>query len=135
MMLLAGIGNGLGDFFSKIAATKMSPYWSAIIMSLAAVLTVGVYYLFVRSQPGNMLITKSGVFYSVLGGVCIGLGMVFFFGLFSRGANLSVVNPVAKSLVVFCAVVLGALALKEKFSWLQALGAAFSILGIYFLTK
>lgn len=135
MMLLAGIGNGLGDFFSKLAAGKMSPYWSAMIMSFSAVLTVAFYYLFVRHQPGNAFITKAGVGYAILGGLCIGGGMIFFFNLFAKGANISVVNPVAKTIVVLSAVILGVFLLKERMTSNLVIGTLLSIAGIYFLTK
>ena len=48
MMLLAGVLNGVGDFFSKLAAVRMSPYISAMIMSFSTIITVAIYFMFVK---------------------------------------------------------------------------------------
>ena len=114
MMLMAGILNGVGDFFSKLAAVRMSPYLSAIIMSFSAVLTVAIYLIFVRSQPGVITFSRVGAFYAILGGISIGVGMIFFFGLFSKGAEIATAQPIIKSAVVLSAVILGLIVLKEK---------------------
>lgn len=135
MMLLAGTLNGVGDFFSKLAAVRMSPYLSAMIMSGSAILTVAVYFMFVRSQPGAATFTRMGAFYAVLGGIAIGAGMIFFFGLFSKGADIATAQPVIKSAVVLSAVILGLIILREKMSATQVIGMLLSIAGIYFLAK
>lgn len=135
MMLLAGVLNGIGDFFSKLAAVRMSPYLSAMIMSGSAILTVAIYLLFVKAQPGAMVFSKVGAFYAVLGGISIGAGMIFFFGLFSKGADIATAQPVIKSMVVLSAVILGLIVLREKMSVMQIIGMALSIAGIYFLAK
>jgi len=135
MMLLAGAFNGVGDFFSKLAAGKTSPYISAMLVSFGAIITVGVYFLFVKNQPGNMLVSKAGVIYALLGGISIGVGMIFFFGLFSRGAEIATAQPIIKSAVVLSAVLLGLIVLREKMSLMQVIGMVLSIAGIYFLTK
>lgn len=135
MMLLAGVFNGVGDFFSKLAAVRMSPYLSAMLMSFSAIITVAIYLMFVRAQPGAMSFSKLGAFYAVLGGISIGAGMVFFFGLFSKGADIATAQPVIKSAVVLSAVLLGVIVLREKMSLMQVVGMVLSIAGIYFLTK
>lgn len=135
MMLLAGIGNGMGDFFSKLAAGKMSPYLAAMIMSVSALCTVAVYFFLVRHQAGNLVLTKAGVGYAILGGLSIGVGMVFFFNLFAKGVNITQAQPIIKSVVVLSAVLLGAIVLKEKMTVSQIIGLLLSVAGIYFLAK
>jgi uncharacterized membrane protein len=135
MMLFAGILNGVGDFFTKLAAGKISPYISAITLSLSAVFTVAIYFIFVKNVPGNLVVSKAGLLYSALGGISIGLGMIFFFNLFAKGANISTAQPIIKSIVVLSAVLLGVIVLKEKMNFAQVIGMVFSIIGIYFLAK
>lgn len=134
LALIAGTMNGLGDFFSKLTAGKISPYLAGILLSLFSAITVAVYLVFVKGLSGNTFITKQGFVYAALGGVAIGVGVIFFFLLMNRAA-ISTVQPIVKSAVVLAAVILGIIVLREKVSVMQIIGMLLSIVGIYFLTK
>lgn len=134
LALIAGTMNGLGDFFSKLTAGKISPYLGGILLSGFAALTVAFYLVFIKGLEGNTFITKQGFLYAALGGIAIGIGVIFFFLLMNKSA-ISTTLPIVKSAVVLTAVMLGMIALQEKVSIMQGVGMVLSVLGIYFLTK
>ena len=134
LALIAGTMNGVGDFFSKLTAGRISPYLAGILISTFSALTIAAYLVFIKGLTGNTYITKSGFFYAALGGVAIGIGVIFFFLLINRAA-ISQVQPIVKSAVVLAAVILGVLVLREKMTVMQVTGMLLSVIGIYFLTK
>ncbi|MCL5666754.1 MAG: EamA family transporter [Patescibacteria group bacterium] len=135
LMILAGAFNGVGDFFSKLTAEKISPYLAAMLLSLFSAITIAVYLFLIKGPSGNMSMTRQGFLFAVLGGVAIGISSIFFFVMFSKGVNLSLAQPIVKSTLVIVAVLLGVIALREKMTVNQIIGLALSLVGIYFLTK
>jgi len=131
--LLAGTLNGLGDFATKVASNRISPALGAIFLCTGAAIPGVLYLLFINHS--NMLVTKTGVLYSIAGGFIIGIGTILFFTLFSRNVNLSIYQPVIKTMVVLTAVVLSFIFFPSKISWQQILGIIFSLAGIYLLVR
>jgi uncharacterized membrane protein len=135
LALLAGFFNGVGDFFTKMSAGKISPYIGGIILSVCAAIPSLIYLLFIKGLAGNTMVTKLGIVYSALGGLTIGVGVVCFFVLFNRGVNISSMQPIIKTMVVMSALLLGLIVLREKLGLIQVIGLGFSVVGIYLMTK
>jgi uncharacterized membrane protein len=135
LAILAGMFNGIGDFFTKLTAGKISPYLGGIILSIFAAVPSALYLIFIKGVQGNSYITKIGFLYSALGGLTIGIGVIFFFVMFNKGVDISQAQPIVKTALILTAVILGVLVLREKISMTHLLGMVFSLIGIYFLTK
>ncbi len=135
LAILAGVFNGIGDFFTRLSAGRISPYMGGIVLSIFAAVPSLLYLLFVKGLEGNTMVTKLGFLYSALGGLTIGIGVVMFFVLFNRGVNISTVQPVVKTALIVTAVIMGVLLLREKITLQQLAGIVLALTGIYLITK
>ncbi len=77
-------------------------------------------------------VTKDGVLYSVLTGICVGAGTVMFFLLFQKGGPLSAVPMVLAGGAALMAVA-GILLFKEPASLVRVSGIILSLLGLFLL--
>ena len=73
-----------------------------------------------------------GVWYSVLTGICVGVGTLFFFLLFQKGGPLSAVPMILAGGAALMAI-FGIAAFKERASWQMLLGIVMSIGGLFLL--
>jgi transporter family protein len=76
--------------------------------------------------------TGPGVYYSVLTGLCVGVGTIFFFVLFQKGGPLSAVPMILAGGAALMAV-FGIAFFKERTSWQQLLGVTLAIAGLFLL--
>jgi uncharacterized membrane protein len=70
--------------------------------------------------------------HSVLTGVCVGVGTLFFFLLFQKGGPLSAVPMILAGGAALMAVA-GILFFKESASWPRLVGIVLSIVGLFLL--
>jgi len=74
----------------------------------------------------------SGVFWSVLIGICVGVGTILFFVLFQKGGPLSVVPMILTGSAVIMAVA-GIRFFKEPAGLLRLVGIAMALAGLFLL--
>jgi bacterial/archaeal transporter family protein len=91
--IAAALLYGLHQVFTKLAADRIGDGLGGFIVELTAALIIAAYLIYLRlfsewKQP----VTKDGVLYSVLTGICVGAGTVMFFLLFHLGGPLSAVQ-------------------------------------------
>ena len=84
-----------------------------------------------RIRP-SLLSSAPGVWYSVLTGICVGVGTLFFFLLFQKGGPLSSVPMILAGGAALMAIA-GIIFFKEPASWPRLLGIALSIIGLFLL--
>jgi transporter family protein len=101
----------------------------------SAALTILVY-LGWRKFGGqwNQTASTPGVFYSVLTGICVGVGTLFFFLLFQKGGPLSAVPMILAGGAAIMAGV-GIFFFREPASWPRLLGIAMAIGGLILMRK
>lgn len=126
---------GLHQVFTKLAANRIGDGIGALVVEATAALAILVYLAFLRfsghwSQP----VTLSGLAWSVLTGVCVGIGTIAFFLLFQRGGPLSAVPGILAvgSALMAC---VGVLVFREGVTFSRLLGIALSVCGLYLLRK
>jgi bacterial/archaeal transporter family protein len=112
-----GIGDGLGGFVVEASAA------GTILIYLASIYFAGRW---------NQQYTAPGIFYSVLTGLCVGVGTVFFFLLFQKGGPLSAVPMILAGGAALMAVA-GIFFFKEPATWPRLLGITLSIIGLFLL--
>src|SRR4051812_33887796 len=83
---------GLHQIFTKLAADKIGDGLGGFVVEGTAALSILVYLFYLKffgtwNQPAE----SSGIFYSVLTGICVGAGTILFFLLFQKGGPLSAV--------------------------------------------
>ncbi len=79
-------------------------------------------------------VTTPGVVYSLLTGLCVGIGTVMFFLLFQKGGPFSAVPAVLAVGAAIMAIV-GIVFFKEAATAFRLLGIVLSLLGLFLLRQ
>src|SRR3954451_7427920 len=131
----AAILYGAHQIFTKLAADRISDGLGGFVVEASAALTILLYLaglkLFGR---WNQAISIPGVGYSVLTGICVGVGTIFFFLLFQKGGPLSSVPMILAGGAAIMAVA-GIVFFKEPASWQRLLGVLLAIAGLFLLRR
>ncbi len=132
--LLALFFYGLFDFFLKLASGKINEGVSGFIINIVAALVVLIYVIYSKINGENVFTYKtSGILFSVLGGVAVGLVTIFYIKMFATGTNLSIGSPLVRVGTVLFASILGILLLKEGINVKYAVGFLLSLLGLFLI--
>ena len=131
----AAVLYGLHQVFTKMASDRIGNGVGGFVVESTAALSILFYLAILRFSGGwNQLITSPGVLYSVITGVCVGVGTILFFVLFQKGGPLSAVPMILAGGAAIMAVA-GILFFKEQASWQRLAGIAMAIGGLYLLRK
>ncbi len=131
----AAVLYGLHQIFTKMASDGIGDGLGGFMVEGTAALTIALYLLYLRFfGKWDQAWTGSGVFYSILTGICVGVGTIFFFLLFQKGGPLSVVPMVLAGGAALMAVA-GILFFKEPASWTRLLGIALSLAGLFLVRR
>jgi transporter family protein len=131
----AAILYGLHQVFTKVASNQIGDGVGGFVVESTAALTILAYLCYLYwSKQWQQQVTGSGVFYSVLTGICVGAGTVLFFLLFQKGGPLSAVPMILAGGAALMAAA-GFLVFKEPVSWQRLLGIVLSIAGLLLLRK
>lgn len=129
----AAILYGFHQVFTKLASNRIGDGLGGFVVEAVAALTIGFYLAYLRFfGRWNQSAQGIGVFYSVLTGLCVGVGTIFFFQLFQKGGPLSAVPMVLAGGVAIMALV-GITFFKEPLTLKVILGISFSIAGLYLM--
>jgi transporter family protein len=131
----AAVLYGLHQVFTKMASNQIGDGVGGFVVEATAALSILAYlgYLY-WSKQWQQQVTGSGVFYSVLTGICVGAGTILFFLLFQKGGPLSAVPMILAGGAALMAVA-GFLMFKEPLSWSRMLGIILAIAGLFLLRK
>lgn len=134
LALVAAILYGLHNVFTRLASGKIDDYLGGLVLESTATLGIALYILYLYGREATTLEwTRSGIGYSMLAGICVGLGTVLFFVLFRIGAPLSTAGPIVLAGGIALMSVAGCLLFKEPFNVYKALGLAFTLAGTVLL--
>ena len=129
----AAVLYGLHQVFTKLAASKIGDGLGGFVVEASAALTIFAYLLALYfSGRWNQQSSAPGVVYSVLTGICVGIGTVVFFLLFQKGGPLSAVPMVLAGGMALMTVA-GILFFKEPISWQRLLGIILSFIALFLL--
>jgi uncharacterized membrane protein len=129
----AAILYGLHQVFTKMAADRISDGLGGFVVEATAALTILGYLTWLRFVgTWNQTSSAPGVFYSVLTGICVGAGTIFFFLLFQKGGPLSAVPMILAGGAALMAVV-GILFFKEPIAPLRLVGIVLALVGLLLL--
>mgnify|MGYP007071134792 CR=1 FL=1 len=130
---LAAVLYGLHQVFTKLAADRISDGLGGFVVEATAALTILIYLGWLRfGGTWNQTSSAPGVWYSVLTGICVGVGTILFFLLFQKGGPLSAVPMVLAGGAALMAVV-GILFFKEPASVTRLLGIVLALVGLFLL--
>lgn len=129
----AAILYGFHQVFTKLASRSMGDGLGGFLVETTAAATIGIYLVYLWSTgKWNQTADVPGIFYSVLTGICVGVGTVLFFLLFQKGGPLSAVPMVLAGGAALMAIV-GIAVFREPITAKHILGIGFSIAGLYLL--
>ena len=98
-----------------------------------AALTILIYLGWLRfGSTWNQTASAAGVWYSVITGVCVGIGTLFFFLLFQKGGPLSSVPMILAGGAAIMAMA-GIIFFKEPASWTRLVGITLALVGLFLL--
>lgn len=131
--IAAAVFYGLHQVFTKLAAQRIGEGVGGFVVEAAAAVSILVYLAYLKhSGAWPQTASGSGLFFSVLTGVCVGAGTVTFFLLFQRGGPLSAVPMVLAGGAALMALA-GIVFFREPVHWSRVLGIGFAIGGLYLL--
>jgi len=131
----AAILYGAHQIFTKLASDKIGDGLGGFVVEGTAALTILAYLIYLRaSGHWNQSFSSAGVGYSVLTGICVGVGTIAFFLLFQKGGPLSAVPMILAGGAAIMAAA-GTLFFKEPVTIPRVLGICFSIAGLLLLRK
>jgi transporter family protein len=133
LIAIAAVLYGLHNVFTRAAGPRIDETLGALLLEGFAALIILGFTLYKRWQGGLGLVTREGVLWSLAAGLCVGLGTLAFFALFSRGGELSVAGPsvlVGGSLFM---VLGGILLFGEAVSALRLLGIVLGLISLFLL--
>src|SRR6266704_1056498 len=129
----AAVLYGLHQVFTKLAAERIGDGLGGFVVESSAAITIGVYLLVLWfSKNWDQKATGAGVYYSVLTGLCVGVGTILFFLLFQKGGPLSAVPMILAGGAALMAI-FGFAFFKERTSWQQVVGIILSLTGLILL--
>jgi transporter family protein len=131
----AAVLYGLHQIFTKLASDGISDGLGGFAVEATAAASILAYLAFLYlTGHWNQKSSTSGIAYSVLTGICVGIGTIFFFLLFQKGGPLSAVPMILAGGAAIMATA-GIFFFKEPASWQRLLGIAMAIGGLYLLRK
>jgi transporter family protein len=129
----AAVLYGLHQIFTKLAADRISDGLGGFVVEATAALAILLYLAWLRfGGTWNQTSSAPGVFWSVLTGICVGVGTIFFFVLFQKGGPLSAVPMILAGGAGLMAVA-GIVFFKEPVSVLRLLGIGLALTGLFLL--
>ena len=129
----AAILYGLHQIFTRMASDGIGDGLGGFVVEATAALTIALYLFYLRFfGKWDQAWTGSGAFYSVLTGICVGVGTIFFFLLFQKGGPLSAVPMILAGGAAIMAMA-GIFFFKEPAYWVRLLGVALSLAGLFLL--
>ncbi len=132
--ILAAIFYGLHNIFTKLAAGKLSDSLGALLLESTAVICILAFYIYL-SITGKKLTdaTLQGITFSILAGICVGIGTILYFFIFRSKGELSIAGPIILSGGILIMAIAGLSFFREPFTLQKFLGIILSITGLILL--
>jgi transporter family protein len=131
--IAAAVLYGLHQVFTKLASDHISDGLGGFVVEGSAAFTIFIYLVVLRlSGHWAQSASLPGVYYSLLTGLCVGVGTIAFFLLFQRGGPLSAVPMILAGGAAIMAIV-GIVVFREPASAPRLLGIVLAIAGLFLL--
>jgi len=133
--VVAAVLYGAHQIFTRLASDHIGDGLGGFVVESVAALTI-LLYLAALWLGGRweQKFSGTGVYYSVLTGICVGVGTIVFFLLFQKGGPLSSVPVILAGGAAIMAIA-GLLFFREPVTWQRAVGIALAIGGLFLLRK
>src|SRR6185369_9557996 len=129
----AAVLYGAHQIFTKLASDRISDGLGGFVVEASAAATILIYLAYLRwFGTWNQTGSAAGVYFSIVTGLCVGIGTIFFFLLFQKGGPLSSVPMILAGGAAIMAVA-GIVFFKEPASLSRLLGIVLALAGLFLL--
>jgi len=134
--ILLAIIFGFFNVFNKIASGRIFDPLGALLVESTAVLCILLLFVyFSLTGKKSVETTSQGVIFSILAGICVGIGSVLYFFIFRSKGELSIAGPIVWGGSLLIMAIAGLVLLKEPFGFQKLLGIALSLIGLFLLAR
>lgn len=131
--IAAAVLYGLHQVFTKLAAPHVGDAVGGLLVEVSAAGIIAIYCAYLWfAGAWNQPMNSSGATFSILTGICVGIGTICFFVIFQRGAPLSAVPGILAAGMAVMALA-GMIAFREPVSWQRILGILLAIVSVFLL--
>ena len=132
---MAAVLYGAHQIFTRLASEHIGDGLGGFVVEASAAITILLYLAVLwLTNRWEQKFSSTGFNYSVLTGICVGVGTVVFFLLFQKGGPLSSVPAILAGGAAIMALA-GVLFFKEPISWQRVAGVILSITGLFLLRR
>ena len=133
--VVAAVLYGAHQIFTRLASEHIGDGLGGFIVEASAAVTILLYLAILwLTNRWEQKFSSTGFNYSVLTGICVGVGTVVFFLLFQKGGPLSSVPAILAGGAAIMAIA-GILFFEEPISWQRVAGVILSITGLFLLRR
>ncbi len=126
---------GAHQIFTRLASEHIGDGLGGFVVEATAAVTILLYLVILwLTNRWEQKFSSTGFNYSVLTGICVGVGTIAFFLLFQRGGPLSSVPAILAGGAAIMAIA-GVLFFKEPMSWQRVAGVILAITGLFLLRR
>ncbi|MEP6778004.1 MAG: EamA family transporter [Chthoniobacterales bacterium] len=133
--VVAAVLYGAHQIFTRLASEHIGDGLGGFVVEATAAVTILLYLVALwLTNRWEQKFSSTGFNYSVLTGICVGVGTIAFFLLFQRGGPLSSVPAILAGGAAIMAIA-GVLFFKEPMSWQRVAGVILAITGLFLLRR
>ena len=133
--VVAAVLYGAHQIFTRLASEHIGDGLGGFVVEATAAVTILLYLVVLwLTNRWEQKFSSTGFNYSVLTGICVGVGTIVFFLLFQRGGPLSSVPAILAGGAAIMAIA-GVLFFKEPLSWQRVAGVTLAIVGLFLLRR
>ncbi len=126
---------GFYNLFIKLSSDKLSPPIAVIFLTGASFVVALVAALIIKISGQPLSFSKNVILFPIVAGPFAGIAELFYMFMFSKGAPLSIGNPIVVGGTVIIATILGIILLREPLQAMKIVGIIVTIAGLVILTR
>jgi uncharacterized membrane protein len=135
LSILVGFVGGTYTVFTKLAAGKIPDAVGGFWLEVTAILGIVSYLVWVRLPVWNADVTRSGLLYTIAGGICVSFAGVLNFTIYRYHGELSAAGPITLLGSLLVAVAFGVIFLGESLTVSKGSGLVLAIAAIWLLSR
>lgn len=133
--VVAAVLYGAHQIFTRLASEHIGDGLGGFVVEATAAITILLYLMALwLTNRWEQKFSSTGFNYSMLTGICVGVGTIAFFLLFQRGGPLSSVPAILAGGAAIMAIA-GVLFFREPMSWQRVTGVILAITGLFLLRR
>jgi len=135
LSILVGLAGGTYTVFTKLAAGKIPDAVGGFWLEVAAILGIASYLIWGRQPVWGAEVTRSGLVYAIIGGLCVSFASVLNFTIYRHHGELSAAGPITLLGTLLVTAAFGVIFLGESLTLAKGSGLILAIAAIWLLSR